>query len=78
MNILYSVVYICISNKVIFFLFFILIFYVFKQDPFDNTKYSCTVGLSCINIHFIIIIIILCQYIRKSTQNRLDNMHTDV
>ena len=73
MNILYSVVYICISNKVIF---FILIFYVFKQDPFDNTKYSCTVGLSCINIHFIIII--LCQYIRKSTQNRLDNMHTDV
>ena len=77
MNILYSVVYICISNKVIFFLFFILIFYVFKQDPFDNTKYSCAVGLSCINIHFIIIII-LCQYIRKSTQNRLDNMHTDV
>ena len=77
MNILFSVVYICMSNKVIFFLFFILIFYVFKQDPFDNTKYSCTVGLSCINIHFIIIII-LCQYIRKSTQNRLDNTHTDV
>ena len=76
MNILFSVVYICMSNKVIFFLFFILIFYVFKQDPFDNTKYSCTVGLSCINIHFIISI--LCQYIRKSTQNRLDNTHTDV